>query len=105
MGPERLIVWLDDDISDWTPTRQGDSNGEFHPELIAHNPEQIKMMVRPNTLYIGPWCGLLSNHLAMVDEHLADPSLAKGKAIYDLACPQKFAKREGLGGFTKVVKF
>lgn len=79
-GTNRLVIWFDDKLKySLTPVRCHKADSWQFNEI---KPDPVLM--RANTVYISPWCGIALKHVELVDRYLANPSLAEGRAIYEL---------------------
>ena len=76
--PDRLIIWIDDEISDYfyRANKKNIGNGD----LDAIEAEK-DIYNRPNTVLLSPYEGLSFDQVAFVDEILSNPSLSKDKCV------------------------
>lgn len=108
MDPDRLLIWLDDDFKLWIPITYNHDSWQFKEGFANHNGHCLTpgedCRLRPNSLYISPYCGLTPNHLALVDKYLANPALAKGLSVYELDKEEEDGDTP-LGSRTKIFNF
>ena len=62
VGPDRLIIWIDDELSDWAR---------------PNSCEKSILSWRPNTVLVSPGDGLRPEHIDFIDKILENPELRR----------------------------
>ena len=76
--PDRLIIWIDGDLSEWYYHDNKRNVEKEDPDAIEAEKDIYN---RPNTVLLSPYEGLSFYQVAFVDEILSNPSLSKDKCV------------------------
>ena len=77
-GPDRLLIWIDDDLIYWKKLHEDDRALESSETFRR---QDAGIFNRPNTVLLSPCYGLTSEHCAFVDRVIADPAITKGRTV------------------------
>lgn len=94
MSPDRLLVWLDDELDCSLNAVKVDGMKQITWDKwvdAGYRPVGQDILARPNTVYVAPREMLLPEHLALVDKYLQAPELAKGLSVYEI---EQFSKNK-----------
>jgi hypothetical protein len=79
VGPECLVIWIDDDIKKWKFQHDTIRSAKFAEWERVEN----GIFNRPNTVLLSPMDGLIQGHLDLVSRVLTEPQLAEESVIIE----------------------